>query len=115
MTEDMRWPPCPWANLIHDMVCRRLCGPCDGMSGELFPCCYCVEADKKPKVIVYDVDFSGEMSAGLRPYTDRIRVEVESGEPGGDAEGEDSFQAHMLRAIREWYDGAGVEMIRMDA
>ncbi|HET6456304.1 MAG TPA: hypothetical protein VFI02_18005 [Armatimonadota bacterium] len=64
----------------------------------------------EPKTFIFDVDFPGEPGAGLRGFTDTVRVTVESGDPSGDVEGEDSFQTFMLQALREWYDGPEVAL-----
>jgi nitrous oxide reductase accessory protein NosL len=66
-----------------------------------------VKRAKKAKY-VYDIDFSGEMGAGLRAFTDTVTVEVGSGDPGGD---EDEFAEHVQNALADWFDGASVERI----
>jgi hypothetical protein len=58
----------------------------------------------------YDIDFSGEMAAGLRPFTDTVKISVESNDPGGDA-GE--FEAFMMEGLRDWYDGASVVLVNV--
>ena len=63
-----------------------------------------------PKAYLYGVEFSGEPAAGLRGFTDTVTIIVDSGDPGGEATGEDSFQAFMLQALREWYDGAKIKL-----
>jgi len=55
--------------------------------------------------LYFDVEHSGELGAGLRPYTDRVVIDVESGDPGGE-NGE--FAEFMREALAEWFDGAGV-------
>lgn len=56
----------------------------------------------------YSIEFPGDASAGLRSFSDRITVVVDSGDPGGE-EGE--FVAFIKDALSEWYDGAYVEKI----
>lgn len=60
------------------------------------------------KVFEFKVVFPGEESAGLRAYTEKVKVSVESGDPGGE-DGE--FQAHLRDALAAWFDGAGVEAV----
>lgn len=66
----------------------------------------------KLKSYTYDIDMPWDESAGLRGFTDRITITVESGDPGGE-EGE--FAEFMRESLAEWYDGAGVEIIAFDA
>ena len=55
----------------------------------------------------FNVDFSGELDAGLMSYTDKVTVMVESGEvPGGPLE----FIDDMLDCLRLVYDGATVRL-----
>jgi len=61
------------------------------------------------KKIIYDIDCPGDEDAGLRSYTDRITLEIDSGDPGGE-EGE--FEKFMKDSLKEWYDGANVEVIK---
>jgi len=63
---------------------------------------------KTPRHYRYDIDHPGEIGAGIHGFTDRITITVDSGDPGGDETGDDSFQEFMLNSLREWYDGAGV-------
>lgn len=58
----------------------------------------------------YHIDYPGEPAAGLAAFTDEIIVTVASGDPCGPTDGDDSFQEHMLSALREWYDGAKVRL-----
>lgn len=67
---------------------------------------------KKPYVIAFDVSIPQELHAGISGHYDTITITVASGDPGGEAAGEDSFVCHMMRAIREWYDGGKVERTR---
>ena len=61
----------------------------------------------------FDVACAGEPAAGLSAYTERVIVDVESGDPGGDVEGRD-FGEYMRDALAGWYDGAGVEWVQPD-
>lgn len=53
----------------------------------------------------FHIEFSGELSAGLRPYSDDVLVIVNSGDPGGEP-GE--FLEFLRTSLREWFDGAAV-------
>ena len=59
-------------------------------------------------VYKYEIDSPDELDAGLHGFSDEITVIVDSGEPGGDPTGEDSFEEYMRQALIEWYDGAKV-------
>lgn len=59
-------------------------------------------------VYKYEIDSPDELDAGLHGFRDEVTVIVDSGEPGGDPTGEDSFEEYMRQALIEWYDGAGV-------
>jgi len=58
--------------------------------------------------IVFDIYMPGDFSAGIAGFSDMVSIEVDSGDPGGDA-GE--FKEHMKQALVEWYDGAKVTEI----
>lgn len=60
----------------------------------------------KPTAI-FDVFFPGEPDAGLRSFTDIVRVTVDSQDPGGE-EGE--FMRSVQAFLEEWYDGATVTL-----
>ena len=64
------------------------------------------------KTYTFDVYHPGERAAGIIGFSDTITITVESGDPGGDDSGEHSFQEFMLTFLREWYDGATVELRR---
>lgn len=64
------------------------------------------------KCYQYDIDVPGEIGAGIYGFTDKITIHVESGDPGGDVEGEHSFGEFMQQALREWYDGGGVSLLK---
>lgn len=55
--------------------------------------------------IVYAVVHPGELAAGIRSYSETVRVIVESGDPGGD---EEEFEKFMRDCLAEWFDGASV-------
>ena len=57
------------------------------------------------KTLIYEIDSPEELAAGIRGFSDRINIIVESGEPGGE-DGE--FAQHMRQSLIEWYDGASV-------
>lgn len=65
----------------------------------------------KPKSFQFRIEHLGELGAGIRPFNDTVTITVDSGEPGGDGEGENSFQEHMREALAQWYDGAHVEEV----
>lgn len=58
----------------------------------------------------FHIEHPGEEGAGIRSYHDKVTILVDSGDPGGEESGEDSFTEFMRRALSEWFDGAGVEM-----
>lgn len=62
------------------------------------------------KSFKFFIDCPGELAAGINSYTDTITIMVESGDPGGDESGEDSFCEFMRSALAEWYDGARVNL-----
>lgn len=53
----------------------------------------------------FQITHPGELAAGIRSYTERVSITVESGNPGGDA-GE--FFAFMRDSLADWFDGARV-------
>jgi hypothetical protein len=57
---------------------------------------------------VFVINHSGEHAAGILPFSDSITIHVTSGDPGGE-DGE--FEDFMRNALKEWYDGAGVETL----
>ena len=63
--------------------------------------------DKSNYRITFDVYHSGEYAAGIRSYSERVTVLVES-DPGG-IPGE--FAAHMRDALTEWFDGARLTLV----
>jgi hypothetical protein len=60
----------------------------------------------KPIIFTFEVDVPSELSAGIRGFTDTIKVTVESGAPCGEP-GE--FETFMEDCLKEWYDTRGVE------
>lgn len=60
--------------------------------------------DVKMKLLFY-VNHPGEIGAGIYGFTDMIKIEIESGDPGGE-EGE--FAEFMREYLSEWFDGAKV-------
>jgi len=59
-------------------------------------------------VYKYEIDSPDELDAGLHGFGDEVTVIVDSGEPGGDPTGEDSFEEYMRQALIEWFYGAKV-------
>jgi len=59
-------------------------------------------------VYKYEIDSPDELDAGLHGFSDEVTVIVDSGEPGGDPTGEDSFEEYMRQALIEWFYGAKV-------
>lgn len=59
----------------------------------------------QPLVLTFDVEHPGELQAGLRAYSDRVTVTVDSGDPGGDP-GE--FETFIQESLSQWFDGAAV-------
>lgn len=60
------------------------------------------------KVFEFEVVFPGEEAAGLRAFTETVKVAVGSGDLGGE---DGAFQQHMQSALSEWFDGAGVGVV----
>ena len=57
------------------------------------------------------IEFHGEQSAGLLPYSENITVQVDSDDPGGEA-GE--FAEELRQFLTKWYEGATVECASID-
>lgn len=57
--------------------------------------------------LTFDVKFYGDKPAGLRAYSDTLRISCESGDFGGAAE---EFEGFMLESLKHWYDGASVSL-----
>lgn len=64
--------------------------------------------ESSDKIYKFDIYQPGEKAAGIQCFEDTIRIEVESGDPGG-ISGE--FRDHMKQALIEWYDGAKVTFV----
>lgn len=64
----------------------------------------------KSVTYVFDIEVPSEYSAGIRGFTDKIVVSIESGDPGGEP-GE--FTQAMEQFLREWYDTQNVHLTRM--
>jgi hypothetical protein len=65
----------------------------------------------EPLTLTFDIQHPGELAAGLRAYSDRVTVTVDSGDPGGDPVepyGPSEFESYIYKAISEWFDGAAV-------
>lgn len=58
-----------------------------------------------PKTYRFSIYNPGEYSAGIRSFHDRIRVTVDSGNPGGE---KGDFEKYMQECLQEWYDGSHV-------
>ena len=61
--------------------------------------------------IIFDIVHPGEIAAGIRGFTDLVSVDVDSGNPGGEA-GE--FEERIRQALIEWYDGARVMLVKTE-
>lgn len=55
--------------------------------------------------IHFQIHHPGELAAGIRSYTERVSITVESGDPGG-IRGD--FSEHIKDALADWFDGATV-------
>ncbi len=64
------------------------------------------------KTYKFSVECFDDVGAGLRGFTDVVSITVESGDPGGDLDGPDSFQAFMRTALCEWYDEGFVAILK---
>lgn len=62
--------------------------------------------------IEYYVECPSEYAAGLIGSNDIITIKVDSGDPGGEKDGENSFKEHMRLALKEWFDGCSVSVIK---
>ena len=60
------------------------------------------------KMYKFNLDKPDEMAAGIRGYFDTIYMILDSGFPGGEP-GE--FEAFMMAALAEWFDGAKIQQI----
>jgi len=58
------------------------------------------------KTFAFHVEGHEELAAGIRGFTDKVTVIVDSGQPGGD---EGQFEEWIRASLAEWYDGAAVE------
>lgn len=56
-----------------------------------------------PKSFKFHINNSGELGAGLLPYTEEVTVTVEN-DTGDDEE----FTEHMRLSLKEWFDGSSV-------
>ena len=65
------------------------------------------------KKFKFDINYPGEPAAGLRSFSEEVLIIVRY-DPGGDKDGEDSFQEYMKGCLRDWFDGAGVSTQTMD-
>lgn len=61
-----------------------------------------------PLTIWYAVEIPSELSAGIRGFTEVVKITVTSGDPGGDPAGPDNFREFMKQALRDWYDTPNV-------
>jgi len=59
----------------------------------------------QPLTLTFTVEHPGELQAGIRGYSDTVKVIVDSGDPG-DKPGE--FALHIHHALLNWFDGARV-------
>jgi len=68
----------------------------------------------EPLTLTFDVEHPGELQAGIRAYSDRVTVIVDSGDPGGQRatnlreETSWEFAEEMQRFLLAWFDGAAV-------
>ena len=68
----------------------------------------------EPLTLTFDVEHPGELQAGIRAYSDRVTVTVDSGDPGGQRatnlreETSWEFAEEMQRFLLAWFDGAAV-------
>lgn len=61
----------------------------------------------EPKVFDFYINFSGERAAGLHPFSENVKIEIESGDLGGEQE-EQAFVEAFTDFLEGWYDGAAV-------
>ena len=96
---------------------ERVFGTCGGKCGEK-PCIEWNKAHRRlrnePLTLTFDVEHPGELQAGIRAYSDRVTVIVDSGDPGGQRatnlreETSWEFAEEMQRFLLAWFDGAAV-------
>jgi len=93
---------------------ERVFGTCGGKCEEK-PCIEWNKAHRRlrnePLTLTFDVEHPGELQAGIRAYSDRVTVTVDSGDPGGypgEPYGPSEFESYIYKAISEWFDGAAV-------
>jgi hypothetical protein len=59
----------------------------------------------EPLTLTFDIQHPGELQAGLRAYSERVTVTVDSGDAGGEP-GE--FETFIQESLSQWFDGAAV-------
>jgi hypothetical protein len=59
----------------------------------------------QPLVLTFDIEHPSELSAGLRGYSERVTVTVDSGDDGA---GPGVFAEYMRKSLSQWFDGAAV-------
>lgn len=56
----------------------------------------------------FDVHVPSELSAGIRGYSDTIKLYLESGDPGGEPK---EFEKFLIESLEQWYDGGKVILV----
>jgi hypothetical protein len=64
------------------------------------------------KTFKFEVYFPGELAAGLNSYSDTVEMTVHSFAPDEDTS---DFEDWILTFLKEWYDGAGVEIVNEES
>ena len=62
----------------------------------------------QPLTLTFEVEHPGELASGMRGYSEKVTVTVDSGDPGGEA-GE--FALHIRQALEDWHHGARVTWV----
>jgi hypothetical protein len=85
------------------------CGCCIKGDGSRVWCPTCANGgssySRSVGSVILDIRHPGELGAGIRGYSDTVKITVESGSPGGEAW---EFAEFMRQTVAEWFDGARV-------
>lgn len=58
--------------------------------------------------LIFNIHSPSELSAGLVGFDDTVKIEIESGNPGGDP---GKFAKETAQFLQDWYDGAQVTLV----
>ena len=60
-----------------------------------------------PLTLTFEVEHPGELASGMRGYSEKVTVIVDSGDPGGEP-GE--FRKLIQQSLSEWFKGANITL-----